>query len=257
MPLAGTPAMAGASSSFGPVEKVVFLLMRPPGGDVAGLSKTLTGPAADDFRARGATRIQVNVVDPDLGKPFAAAPDPDQPSLDAAVSMWVDTAEGSSVAAGLPDPGDGGRWHGYLVSEAEPLRNTAHPPGPDGRVPGFAQLVPLTKPDRLSWAEWRRVWQGAHTSVAINTQSSFRYVQNVVLRALTPGAPRFGAVVEECFPTEAAHDLAVFFDAVGDEAKMARHMTAMSESCDRFMDGLSAIAWTAEWVIPEAGAARP
>ena len=146
MPLAGTSPSADACSSFGAVEKLVYLLMRPPGGEVTALAKTLTGPVVDELRDRGASRIQVNVVDPALGKPFASAPDPDQPALDAAVSMWVDAAEGSSVAAGLPDTGDGGRWHGYLVCESEPLRNTAHPPGPDGRVPGFAQLVPLTKP---------------------------------------------------------------------------------------------------------------
>ncbi len=35
----------------------------------------------------------------------------------------------------------------------------------------------------------------------------------------------------------AATDLHVFFDAVGDDAKLARHMAAMADSCDRFMDG--------------------
>jgi hypothetical protein len=121
-------------------------------------------------------------------------------------------------------------------------------------VPGFAQLVGLTRPARLSWAEWRRIWQGGHTSVAINTQSTFRYVQNVVFRAVTAGAPGLAAIVEECFPIEAARDLHVFFDAVGDDARLARHMAAMSESCDRFMDGADPVAWTTEWLF--TGASR-
>jgi hypothetical protein len=101
----------------------------------------------------------------------------------------------------------------------------------------------------MNWGEWRRAWQGGHTSVALNTQSSYRYVQNVIFRPLTAGAPAYSAVVEECFPIEAAGDLHVFFDAVGDDAKLARHMTAMSESCDRFMDGVAPVAWTAEYMF--------
>ncbi len=200
---------------------------------------------------QGARSVQVNLTDPALGHPFGVEPDPGSAQIHAAVSVWVDSAEGSRAAAVLPDAGNGGaEWHGWLVCEAEPLTNRAHPPGPDRRVPGFAQLVALTRPGRLSWGEWRHIWQGAHTSVALNTQSTFRYVQNVVFRALTSGAPAFAAVVEECFPIEAATDLHVFFDAIGDEAKLARHMAAMSESCDRFMDGADPVAWTTEWVYP-------
>jgi hypothetical protein len=56
-------------------------------------------------------------------------------------------------------------------------------------------------------------------------------------------------VGEECFPREAASDLHVYFDAVGDEAKLARHMAAMSESCDRFMDGVAPVAWTTAHIL--------
>ncbi len=246
MPLDGR----GCSTVSG-VEKVVYLLMEPSGGGDPGLAESLRGPTVSGLRAQGARGIQLNVPSPGMASPFASPPGEGHPALVAAVWMWVDTAEGADLAAALPATGDGGAWHGYLVCESEPLRNTAHPPGPDGRVPGFAQLVPLARPDRLTWAEWREVWQGSHTAVAIDTQSSFRYVQNVVVRPLTAGAPILAAVVEECFPIEAASDMHVFFDAVGDDAKLARNMTAMSQSCDRFMDGLTAVAWTAEYLIPD------
>jgi hypothetical protein len=230
------------------VEKVIFLLI----GGNASVGLTLRTETIAAVRAAGGRRIQVNVPDHALGHPFGVTPDADQPQLTAALSAWVDTAEASPISDALPEPSGDGRWFGYLVSEAEPLPNRDHPPGPDGRVPGFAQLVPLSVPDGLSWAEWRRRWQGAHTAVAVATQSTFRYVQNVVLRSLTPGAPHYAAVVEECFPIEAATDLHVFFDAVGDEAKLARHMAAMSESCDRFMDGVAPVAWTVEYVFPDS-----
>jgi hypothetical protein len=229
------------------VEKVIFLLM---GGD-ASVGLTLRTESVGAVRAAGGRRIQVNVPDHALGHPFGVAPDPDHPQLTAVLSAWVDTAEGSAIADVLPEPAGDGRWFGYLVAESEPLPNRSRPPGADGRVPGFAQLVPLTVPDGLSWAEWRRRWQSTHTSVALSTQSTFRYVQNVVLRALTPGSPHYAAIVEECFPIEAAGDLHVFFDAVGDDAKLSRHMAAMSESCDRFMDGVAPVVWTAEYLFPD------
>lgn len=235
------------------MEKLVYLLMGPAGGAGASLAAELRGPVVEGLRQRGAYRIQVNVTDPSLGEPFGVEPDPDDDHIIAAVSLWVDASELSRAYLALPRPSEPDvSWHGYLVCESEPLRPDAaqHAPGRDGRIPGFAQIVALSKPENLTWGEWRRIWQGSHTSVAINTQSSFRYVQNVILRPLTAGASPYAAIVEECFPIAAASDLHVFFDAGGDEAKLARHMEAMSLSCDRFMDGSDPVSWTAEYQFP-------
>ena len=236
------------------MEKLVYLLLGPDGAlqpDVAAGLRAQT-PAA--MRSLGAQSVQVNVTDAALGHPFGVQPDAGTEQILAAVFVWVDSAEVSRVASALPDAvPSGAAWHGWLVCESEPVPNRQHPPGADGRVPGFAQLVALRRPDHLGWGEWRQIWQGLHTPVAINTQSTFRYVQNVVFRALTAGAPPYAAIVEECFPIEAATDLHVFFDAVGDDARLARHMAAMSESCDRFMDGVAPVSWTREWVFPGAG----
>lgn len=233
------------------MEKLIYILVGEPNAGDSSLGQVLITETADSLRKRGALRIQINIVDPDLGPPFGVAPDPGAANLIAVVSMWVDTAEGYDFRGVLPDPGFDRAWWGYLVSESEPLRNTTVLPGPDRRVPGFAQMVLLTRPEGLNWGEWRRRWQGAHTAVALATQSSFRYVQNVIFRAVTLGAPPYVAVVEECFPLTAASDLHVFFDAVGDDSRLARHMAAMSESCDRFMDGASPVSWTVEYLFPE------
>jgi hypothetical protein len=229
------------------VEKVVYLLLGPAGSLPEGMERSLHG-ALPGLRSCGAKRVQLNVVDEDLGPPFGVAPDSEADQILAMLSAWVDAAEGNRISSALPDPGANAAWHGWLVSEAEPLANRSHPPGSDGRVPGFAQVVALIRPEHMSWSEWRRAWQRDHTTVAIHTQSTFRYVQNLVVRPLTRGAPPYSAVVEECFPTEAASDLTVFFDAQGDDARLARHMSAMSESCDRFMDGMAPVSWTKEWV---------
>jgi hypothetical protein len=229
----------------------MYVLIGEPKAAGRGLSQALCTESADGLRGRGARRIQINVADPALGYPFGVEPDAGATQLTAVVSMWVHTAEGFDALSHLPDCGPGASWVGYLVSEAEPMPNTSASPDAKGRVPGFAQMLLLGRRDGLSWGEWRRIWQGSHTTVALATQSCFRYVQNVIFRTVTAGAPLYAAVSEECFPLAAASDLHVFFDAVGDEARLARHMAAMSESCDRFMDDASPVAWTTEYLIPD------
>ncbi|MGH9056830.1 MAG: hypothetical protein ACRDYY_13375 [Acidimicrobiales bacterium] len=233
------------------MEKVMYVLMGAPGVIGPWVGDVLRHETVPAMRSRGVRRMQVNVVASELGPPFGVTPEADAAQLTAALSGWVDAAERSPFDGALPDPGGSGSWSGYLVSEAEPQPNTTQAPGSQGRIPGFAQIVLLSRPEGLGWSEWQHRWQGAHTSIALATQATFRYVQNVVLRPLTAGAPHYAAVVEECFPLEAASDLHVYFDAVGDDGRLARHMAAMSESCDRFMDGAAPVAWTTEYVFDD------
>jgi hypothetical protein len=217
-------------------------------GDPA-VGRALRGPTVAAVRAAGGKRIQVNVVDAAIGPPFGVAPDLAVTQLTAALSAWL-PENAAGLGPALPPAGERGAWYGYVVTEAEPRPNTTVAPGPNGRVPGFAQLVLLRVPDGMGPDEWRERWE-SHTPIALATQSTFRYVQNVIVRALTDGAPDYVAVMEECFPMAAATDLQAFFDAVGDEAKLARRMAAMSDSCDRFMDGAAPVAWTAEYLFAE------
>lgn len=53
--------------------------------------------------------------------------------------------------------------------------------------------------------------------MAIETQSTFGYTQNWVVRALTPDAPGIAGIVEELFPIEAVTDLKAFFGAADDD----------------------------------------
>lgn len=212
----------------------------------SGLAESLTGPCAEHLRRAGASGLQVNVVDTSLGHPHGIAPAPDATGVFSMVSYWVEAAGEHGVHAGVLPVVDGCSWFGYLVAEAVQLTGPP-PPSEGGRSTGFTQIVPLTVPKGLSWAEWRRRWQGSHTAVAIETQSSFRYVQNLVIRPLDDHAPAFAAVVEESFPLAAASDTAVFYDAEGDEQRLAENTRRMTESCAAFIDTLVPIAWTAEF----------
>ncbi len=84
---------------------------------------------------------------------------------------------------------------------------------------------------------WRRSRSGTATTprVAIDTQSNFEYVQNLIVRPLTDDAPDYAAFVEECFPLEALTDPHAFFDAVGDQAKFEANLATMMDSCNRFI----------------------
>ena len=66
-------------------------------------------------------------------------------------------------------------------------------------------MVLLSVPEGLTRDAWRARW-ASHTPIALATQATFRYVQTVVVRPLTDGAPEYAAIMEECFPMAAATD---------------------------------------------------
>jgi hypothetical protein len=214
----------------------VLYVVPEGGGDPEDLSAALRGPVAERLLAAGAHGIQVNVADgavaPAAGLRMAAT---ERPAA-AVVGVWLDSAVDqlrapfdAALAEVAPDHA------AYLVTESVPL---AHRPGPapGERTEGMAQMAFLRRPDGVEQAQWLEVWLQGHTPVAVATQSTFGYVQNVVARALTAGAPPWAGIVEELFPAAAMTDPHVFFDAVGDEDRLRRHMEQMMESTQRFLD---------------------
>jgi hypothetical protein len=237
------------------VEKVVYIVWAPP-EDHPGIAVELRGPAGQKLLDAGTRGLQVNVVDDAVTAPLFAAPHVEgQAEIAAVINLWVNSArDGARVVHDEIVAGLGTSWAGYLVTESEPIVASAAPQAGQ-RMDGFAQMVLLRRPVRLDRAEWLELWQGGHTQVAIDTQSTFRYVQNIVARRFGPMAedPELGeisAVVEECFPIGAMTDLAVFYDAVDDEERLARHSTLMMESVARFMEpGTPPMVWTSEYIL--------
>ena len=123
------------------------------------------------------------------------------------------------------------RLAAYLVTESVPLRAPGSPPGQ--RSPGLANVALLRRPEQMDEQTWLERWLGAHTAVAIATQSTFGYVQNYVVRALTPDAPPVSAIVEELFPIEAVGSLHAFFGAA-DDADLADRLGKMIASTSSF-----------------------
>ena len=124
---------------------------------------------------------------------------------------------------------------GYLVCESEPLRNPE--PATDGeRTPGMTQVALLQLPPGMDPDVWFTTWRDDHTTIAIETQSTFAYRQNLVVRPLFPGAPPLAAIVEESFPAAAMTSPHAFYDAGDDDDELARRQQRMWASSKRFVD---------------------
>lgn len=155
-----------------------------------------------------------------------------EPAVVAAVSLWTRQYYGEEVTAALSTLAPvADAIAAYLVTESVPLPPPVTAPGE--RTAGFANVALLRRPVDLDRDTWLRRWHLDHTQVAIETQSTFGYVQNTVVRALTPGAPAIDAIVEELFPLEATSDLHAFFGAA-DDADLADRMNRMVASTSAF-----------------------
>jgi len=212
----------------------VYVLWRDDGDAVAAFAERLTSEVAPALLALGVRGLQVNVADDAVAAAVIRVQELD-PQMEAVVSVWMDTAM-DSMRRPVEDVlrRAGARVAGYLVTESVPLPNTIRPAPLGERTDGFANIAFLRRPDRLSVGDWLDAWQNGQTLVAIETQSTFGYTQNVVVRAVTPDAPHFDGIVEELFPPEALTDLHAFFDATGDDDRLARNMARMGESTARF-----------------------
>jgi hypothetical protein len=219
------------------MEKVIYTVTGATAADADQLGTLLRGDVADALLDRGALGVQVNVADAPVAPASALRITTSPHPADAVVSVWLDSAVDH-----LRQPFDaaiaevGGMQAAYLVCESVPLRNTRFPAAPGTRTDGFAQVAFLQRPAALGQDEFLDLWLNGHTPVAVATQDTFGYVQNLVTRSLTPGAPPWTAIVEELFPAGAMTDQHVFYDAVGDDELLRRNQRAMFASTQRFLD---------------------
>ena len=214
------------------MEKVICALWSSADGDT--LRGQLLGELLPALRRKDWVHtVRLGVADaavaPAAGRRMASRNLPD-----AVVSLWLDEARRlAELEPALLAVCE--RYDAYQVTEAEPLVNTRTPDDGHTRGEGFCQVVFLCRPGPMSEQDWLAVWQGSHTQIAIDTQSTFGYRQNRVVRALTEGAPEVHAIVEENFP-EAAMTSDHAFYAAADDATLQKHQQAMMDSCVRFID---------------------
>jgi hypothetical protein len=174
----------------------------------------------------GATRLQLNIDDEHVAAAMRI-PTFERP-VGAVVSVWTDGRAGDITSA-LQKAVD--RVHGWRVEE----RRRLDPPEVyDGsRADALANVAVLRRPAELSRQEWLRRWMVEHTPIAIRTQATFGYVQNIVEDPVTPDAPEVSAFVEELFPSAALTDMHAFYGSGGDDAELSRRLTELMASVAR------------------------
>jgi hypothetical protein len=211
------------------MEKVIVVLRRTDPNDE--WCARLRGPVADDLLGLGIAGLSVNVRDSPVRESLMTLTTLDPP-VAALVSLWTQQCYGPQVVAALQQLAtECEQLAAYLVTESVPMAAPASEAG--SRTTGFAYMALLRRPADLDQATWLNSWQLDHTPVAIETQSTFGYTQNWVVRALTPGAPGIAAIVEELFPAEAVADLKAFFGAA-DDADLQHRVGRMVASTSAF-----------------------
>jgi hypothetical protein len=211
------------------MEKVIVVLRRSePDDDWCARQR---GPVADALLGLGVPGLSVNVRDSAVRHSLMTLTTLDPP-VAAVVSLWTQQCYGEQMSAALTLlEVECEQLAAYLVTESVPLIAPAVEFG--SRTPGLANIALLRRPAGLDQATWLTRWQRDHTSVAIETQSTFGYIQNVVWRALTPDAPAIDGIVEELFPAGAITDLHAFFGAA-DDRDLGDRMRRMVASTSAF-----------------------
>jgi hypothetical protein len=207
-----------------PVTKLIFALHA---GD---LSEALRAPALHErLRAAGVRRLQLNLDDADVAEaPLRFGPGT---PITAVVSTWTDPQAAIDAVVTVVR-GIDATAHGWRVEERLPIEP---PEVADGmRADALANLAFLRRPASMPPEEWRSDWLERHTTVAIETQGTFGYVQNPVLEAVTPDAADVAGIVEELFPMAGMSDSHAFYGSGGDDDELRRRFTRLMESVGRF-----------------------
>jgi hypothetical protein len=217
------------------LEKLIICLWRPKAVDGDDFRDQLLELANSQWLSSVAVRgLRLTVVDSNVataeGRRIATADAPP----DAVLSVWVDAVAEHAMLLQSLVPLSAAQSC-YLVTESDQLADAARPAPIAGRTPGFCQVVLMQRPDHLSVVQWLDLWQGQHTAVAIETQATFAYRQNVIVRPLSKNAAAVSALVEENFP-EAAMTSDYAFYGVEDDAGLGAKMNTLLASCSRFID---------------------
>lgn len=214
------------------MEKLITVLWKPEGQDDAAFGAALRAKAGQ-LTERGAMGLRLNVVDEHVAPGARLRIGRMDPPKSATVNYWLHEADDrvpiEEVLSALCS-----RLVSYLVVESEPMRNTTHVAPPGERTPGFNLVTAIEPKPGLSDDEFRFLWHVEHRKTAIETQSTFAYVRNEIVRAFQKDAPPWTAIVEESFPIGALEDPKVFYDADSDD-ELARRTRRMFASVNAFL----------------------
>jgi hypothetical protein len=178
--------------------------------------------------AAGAVELAVNIDDAHVAPALRFGPG--EP-ITAVVSVWTQADPGDIVTT-IAKAVDESELHAYRVTEK--VRLDPHPVAEGARLDALAQVAVLRRPEHMTREDYLEYWQVHHTPIAIRTQNTSGYIQNIVEESLTPNSPEIAAIVEEHFPMAALTDPHAFYGSGGDEAELNRRMSELMTSVAKF-----------------------
>jgi len=213
----------------------VTLLWRPEGQSAQDFANTLREKSMPRLQELGALRLKLCVEDDAVAAGERLRMTPVGAPKAAFVSYWIELAQdrGPLEAVLTESSSD---LVSFLVVESQPIVNTEHVEAPGERTPGFSQVTCVLAKQSIPYEEFIQIWHEEQRPCAIETQSTFQYVRNEIVRCLTGDPPPWSAIVEEGFPIGALEDPRVFYDAVGDEEKFQANLQRMMETVERFLE---------------------
>jgi len=223
------------------MEKLVYLVWERPSIDPVALRMRLLDDVAPRLLALHPLALQVDLDDEHAQMPSMVPVPGDELPVRACVSIWLDAHDGRAPYEALLREA-GVRCAGYLVTESlfREYGGNEHAPArdwPDGtRSPGIITLTIFDKPAGVDDETFYGHWYGHQSPMSENMQPRARYVRNAVVRALTPGAPRYRAIVEEAWPSiEHVTNLQTFFGASSSE-ELGENIRVMLDSTKLLYD---------------------
>lgn len=213
------------------MEKLVYLLTRDGEAPGADLRAALVEKAVPALRAAGSSQISVNVDDEHVAQGEPVAIRRSQPPIRAMVSFWMQNADDRAACEEALAAHADSLW-GYLVVESRPM---VHEPPRGERAPGANLVTCIKQKADISYEQFIDRWNNEHRKVAVETQSTFAYIRNAVVRRLTPDGFDWDGIVEESFPIEALTDPHVWYDCTSEEEYKLR-LRRMIDSVTAFLD---------------------
>jgi hypothetical protein len=206
------------------VEKLAYLIWERPSVDPTALRKTWLDEVAPRLLALQPRALQLDLDDEDAQVATMVKVPDDELPVRALVTLWLDAHDARGPYEEVLRNA-GVRRAGYLVTESMYREyggneHSAARDWPDGtRSPGIVTLTVFDKPVGMDDETFYGHWYGHQSPMSEWMQPRARYVRNAVVRGLTPGAPRYRAIVEEAWPTiEHVTNLQTFFGSeTGDD----------------------------------------
>ncbi|WP_336883119.1 hypothetical protein [Rhodococcus globerulus] len=229
------------------MQKLMYAVWRNPMEAPPQFAERLRTSFADRLLGLAVLGLRINVVDATVLPGIGLGSDglrraTIDPQMEAVISLWVHSATPyrfAEVAEVMREAGE--RIAGYAVMESEPLPTPTEEAPLDDRGAGFAQIAFIQRSVNQDPDAWRSRWLDHHTAVAVETQSTFGYRQNLVVHALQDDGPIWAAIVEEDFPIEALTDRHAFYATDGDSRILEENRGRMLASTRTFIDHASGL----------------